>query len=47
MNRYFSKCPQLTDPNGDDSSWIEHVSRGGLKIPSVTLMKTVETMKKS
>ncbi|KAF0714208.1 Uncharacterized protein FWK35_00030575, partial [Aphis craccivora] len=45
-NRYFSKYPQLIDPNGDEFSWIEHVSRGGLKIPSVTLMETAQIMEK-
>ncbi|KAL5236731.1 hypothetical protein ACI65C_004141 [Semiaphis heraclei] len=45
-NKYFSKYPQLIDPNGDGSPWIEHVSRGGLKIPSVTLNETVETIEK-
>lgn len=45
-NRYFSKYPQLIDQNGDESSWIKHVSRSGLKIPSVTLIEIVEIMER-
>lgn len=44
LARFYSKYPHLIDKNGDGSSWIEHVSRGGLKIPSIELMDTVETM---
>lgn len=43
-NRYSSKYPHLINMNGDGSSWIEHISRGGLKVPSIELMETVETM---
>lgn len=43
-NKFCNKYPHLINTDGDDSSWIEHISRGGLKIPSKQLMETVKIL---
>lgn len=41
-NRFYDKYPHLINENGDNFCWINHVSRGGLKFPSVELIKSIE-----